>query len=167
MLYENASDAQQFATATHILGHPYLVSLLFIPSLYATFLNSKNFIFTCIFEGRGGLLSHLEFLLLVAAALLVFQTVSRQAYFSLRRQDMFPVSFVWFLQYSVNSVESKHASHCSTVCNQRQVVCERHLSLVAIHNFPWEVFHCTKNYVWSFAALHIADNRTINRASNT
>ena len=42
------SIIQQCATVTHVLGHPCLVSLLFIPSLYATFLNSKKFLFTCL-----------------------------------------------------------------------------------------------------------------------
>ena len=33
-------------TALHAHSYPCLVSLLFIPSLYSTFLNSKNFLFT-------------------------------------------------------------------------------------------------------------------------
>ena len=53
MLCENASDAPYKSSSNVLLqhryyiGHPCLVSLLFIPSLYSTFFNSKNFLFTC------------------------------------------------------------------------------------------------------------------------
>ena len=46
------------------------------------------------------------------------------------------------------------ASHHSAVSNIDEVFCERDLSLVAVHKFPREVIHCTKNNVWSFAVLH-------------
>ena len=36
----------------HVLGHPCLVSLLFIPSLYATFFNSKNFCLLSFFPAQ-------------------------------------------------------------------------------------------------------------------
>ena len=42
----------------------------------------------------------------------------------------------------------------SAVCNVDEVFRQRDLSLVAVHKFPREVFCCTKNDVWSFAALH-------------
>ena len=35
-------------TALYVLSHPCLVSLVFIPYLYYTFFNSKNFLFTCL-----------------------------------------------------------------------------------------------------------------------
>ena len=40
-------ESCHYLTALHALSHPCLVSLLFIPSLYSTFFNSKNFSFTC------------------------------------------------------------------------------------------------------------------------
>ena len=36
-------ESCHYLTALHALSHPCLVSLLFIPSLYSTFFNSKNF----------------------------------------------------------------------------------------------------------------------------
>ena len=60
-------------------------------------------------------------------------------------------------------------SRRSAVSNVDEVFCQRDLSLVAVHKFPREVFCCTKNDVWSYAALH--PSRTTeqpnNRASNT
>ena len=41
-------ESCHYLTALHALSHPCLVSLLFIPSLYSTFFNSKNFLFTCL-----------------------------------------------------------------------------------------------------------------------
>ena len=40
-------ESCHYLTALHAHSHPCLVSLLFIPSLYSTFFNSKNFLFTC------------------------------------------------------------------------------------------------------------------------
>ena len=39
-----------YLTALHAHSHPCLVSLLFIPSLYSTFFNLKNFLFTCLYD---------------------------------------------------------------------------------------------------------------------
>ena len=36
------------ATTSHALGHPYLVSLLYMSSLYSTLFNSQNILFTCL-----------------------------------------------------------------------------------------------------------------------
>ena len=36
------------ATTSHTLGHPCLVSLLFMSSLYSTLFNSQNVLFTCL-----------------------------------------------------------------------------------------------------------------------
>ena len=44
--------------------------------------------------------------------------------------------------------------HSAVSINVDEVFCQRDLSLVAIHKFPLEVFRCTKNDVWSYAALH-------------
>ena len=41
-------ESCHYLTTLHALSHPCLVSLLFIPSLYSTFFNSKNFLFTCL-----------------------------------------------------------------------------------------------------------------------
>ena len=41
-------ESCHYLTALPALSHPCLVSLLFIPSLYSTFFNSKNFLFTCL-----------------------------------------------------------------------------------------------------------------------
>ena len=41
-------EIPHYLTALNAHSHPCLVSLLFIPSLYSTFFNSKNFLFTCI-----------------------------------------------------------------------------------------------------------------------
>ena len=41
-------ESCHYLTALHALSHPCLVSFLFIPSLYSTFFNSKNFLFTCL-----------------------------------------------------------------------------------------------------------------------
>ena len=45
-------------------------------------------------------------------------------------------------------------SRRSDVSNVDEVFCQRDLSLGAVHKFPQEVFHGTKNHVWSYAALH-------------
>ena len=43
---------------------------------------------------------------------------------------------------------------CKFTVLSDEVFYECNLSLMAIYKFPREVFHCTKNGVWSFAALH-------------
>ena len=41
-------ESCHYLTTLHALSHPCLVSLLFIPSLYSTFFNSKNFFYLYI-----------------------------------------------------------------------------------------------------------------------
>ena len=45
-------ESCHYLTALDAHSHPCLVSLLFIPSLYSTFFNLNNFLFTCYHRRR-------------------------------------------------------------------------------------------------------------------
>ena len=109
---------------------------------------------SCIFLGDVcGFLSHQELLSLVGASPLARSCTWRQD----KRATIFggKTEARRCLLRAISGFCSEVLTpRRSAVSNVDEVFCQRDLSLLAVHKFPREVFRCTKNDVWSFAALH-------------
>ena len=96
-----------------------------------------------------GFLSHQELLSLVAASpsFGLAHGVKTRVLLSLKARRCLLRTLSGFCSAVLNARRS-------AVCNVDEVFRQCDLLLVAVHKFPREVFRCTKNDVWSFAAPH-------------